>query len=294
MVLQLDPRLPLVWRDPHSVQFGVDAPVVVLEALSNAEERMVAALVSGVTRGGLELVAESAGVTAACAALLLERLAPALRPPAGNTAAAPPQIESSISGVMVSGAGSTAEHVRAAIIGTRWHSGSEPATAATRLAVIVAHYVVDPADRGRWLRRDIPHLPIVLGDTQARLGPFVEPGNGPCLHCLELHRTAKDPAWPAIASQLWGRQSPIESPLFAGELAAQARRMVITRLAAGASDEAVSVTIDAASGIRRFATWVRHPECGCGAPPGIDSGAAPLPAAVATLPKRGAAALAHV
>ena len=260
MVLQLDPQLPLVWRDPHSVQFGVDSPVAVLQGLSNAEERMIAALVAGVSRGGLELVADRAGVDRGVVTLLLERLAPALRSPA-RSIVPPGSMEPPLSGVVVTGVGATADRVRSSIVGARYPSAvpAEP-TRGVRLAVIVAHFVVDPADRGRWLRRDIPHLPVVLGDTSVRLGPIVEPGAGPCLHCLELHRTDADAAWPAIATQLLGRRSALDGALLAGEVAGIACRRALARLA-GARDDAVATTLE--NGEASSREWAPHPECGC-------------------------------
>lgn len=61
MALALDPRIQRVWRSPHALQFGVDAPVLVLDPVGSVEERMLAALASGVSRGVLEVVAQTAG-----------------------------------------------------------------------------------------------------------------------------------------------------------------------------------------------------------------------------------------
>ena len=72
MVLRLDPRLPLLWRTPSSLQFGVDDPPVVLEAVSAAEERMIAALRVGVSRSGLEMISATAGGRHGEAAALLD------------------------------------------------------------------------------------------------------------------------------------------------------------------------------------------------------------------------------
>ena len=77
--------------------------------------------------------------------------------------------------------------------------------------MLVGHYVLEPARHRRWLRRDIPHLPVVFSDGEIRVGPLVEPGHGPCLYCLELARVDEDPAWPAIACQLVGRDAPTET-----------------------------------------------------------------------------------
>src|SRR5690606_13892242 len=110
-----------------------------------------------------------------------------------------------------------------------------PDAGAPTVVVLVGHYVLEPADHGEWLSRDVPHLPIVIGDTGAVVGPFVEPGVGPCLHCLQLHRTDTDAAWPAIAAQLWGRRSAAETPGFAAELASIAHRVLRERHEGGPS-----------------------------------------------------------
>src|SRR3954453_14492800 len=80
MVLALDPRIPRVWRTPHSIQFGVDDPVLVLDGVSAADERMLVALAAGVTADGLQLVADRARAPDTAVATLLERLAPVLTP----------------------------------------------------------------------------------------------------------------------------------------------------------------------------------------------------------------------
>lgn len=310
MPLQLDPRLPLVWRSPQSLQFGVDRPPVILETVTSAEERMIAALVTGVTRPGLAVVAERAGASSDDVETLLDRLSPALRTPEDRALLG----GASRGDVVVSGDSLTAVRVRTALAAAglaelappfdRAHlssstagsltanssaanSSAEPTTPS--LAVVVAHFVVDPVDQGRWLRRDVPHLPIVLGDTGAQLGPFVEPGLGPCLHCLERHRTDADAAWPAIASQLWGRVSPAESAMLAIEVAAIAVRMVSRRLADGPSAAAVSVALDAETGQRVSREWQPHPECGCASPPGSGSAGGRLRAVETIPPTRGEA-----
>ncbi|MHB1173430.1 MAG: TOMM precursor leader peptide-binding protein, partial [Lacisediminihabitans sp.] len=80
MALKLDPRLPLVWRSPSSLQLGVDSPPVVLHNVSNAQERMIAALVPGVSRPGLSMIAREAGAAEPEVVSLLSALGPALGP----------------------------------------------------------------------------------------------------------------------------------------------------------------------------------------------------------------------
>ena len=52
-----------------------------------------------------------------------------------------------------------------------------------------------------WRSRDIPHLPVVIDGPSATVGPLVG-GIGPCLRCLDLYRTDRDPLWPALLTQL--------------------------------------------------------------------------------------------
>ena len=101
-------------------------------------------------------------------------------------------------------------------------AGSQPGR--VDVAVLVADFVIPPSRYTRWLRDDVPHLPVVFSDRVVRIGPFVTPGSGPCLHCVELHRTDDDPAWPAVASQLLGRRSPLDTQLLGAEVATRVTR----------------------------------------------------------------------
>lgn len=265
MILQLDPRHPLVWRSPTSLQFGIDDPQVRLEEVTGSQERMIAALVVGIARSGLDLIARSSGADAQAVDDLLRSLRGALV--RGAQVLAP-------AAIVVAGVGETAERMSSLLSGagiTPHPIGADTARAGETAdpAVIVAHFVVDPALHGVWLRRDIPHLPVVLGDVAVRVGPFVEPGTGPCLYCLERHRIDDEPAWPAMAAQLWGRRSPLDSGLVAAEVAAAATRMILERFGAGAPPRrASSLLIDAVSGTVTRRVWQAHPECGCAALPG--------------------------
>ena len=44
MILRLDPRRALVWRDPHTVQLGVDPVVAVIDDIGDGEARLLGAL----------------------------------------------------------------------------------------------------------------------------------------------------------------------------------------------------------------------------------------------------------
>ncbi|MBX3092129.1 MAG: TOMM precursor leader peptide-binding protein [Cryobacterium sp.] len=285
MTLTLDPRYPLVWRSPSSLQIGVDRPLVVLDDVTIGHERMLAGLAIGLTPPGLRLLGTQSGESHSDIEGFRRAIEPALAKPRASHA----------SSVVVSGSGPTADRLlrRLAEAGLKPRSigrrpeeitvdiADGPADGHTdgtaeepAFAIVVAHFVVNPAVRGMWLRRDTPHLPIVFGDTSATLGPIIEPGIGPCLYCLELHRRDADPAWPAIASQLLNSRSPAESPFFASEVAAVAARLTLARVTGAGSVENESITIDEASGAIARRRWQRHPECAC---IGIDGVSGPVP-----------------
>ena len=129
-------------------------------------------------------------------------------------------------------------------------------------AIAVGHHVLPPELHGHWLRRDVPHLPVVLTDFATVIGPVVLPGDGPCLHCLELHRRDADPAWPAIAAQLLGRSSMAESAAGASEAAAVVAR-VIDAWTNGREVGRAAIRLDAATGERSEQILPAHPDCGC-------------------------------
>jgi bacteriocin biosynthesis cyclodehydratase domain-containing protein len=164
--------------------------------------------------------------------------------------------------VLVDGIGSTAHHVRTLLANLKIAQpapGDDP-----ELAVLIGQYVFSPERHGRWLRRDIPHLPVVFSDSAARVGPLIEPGRGPCLTCLELAHVDDDPAWPAIACQLALRQAPSETPRLSFEIAARVAGLVQDRLETGRSILfARSLQLDARDGTITGFVHRLHERCGC-------------------------------
>jgi bacteriocin biosynthesis cyclodehydratase domain-containing protein len=259
MVLRLDSRFPLVWRTPTSVQIGVSTPQVVFERLTEPVEHMLAALSIGVTRSGITMIGRKAGASAGEISALLADLAPVL--------ASPPNPRRTPTVVLV-GVGPTAERIAAvlAAAGVNLRLAAS-ATAAENeeceFAIAVGHFVLQPELYGLWLRRDLPHLPVVLSDTEVAIGPVVEPGSGPCLYCLHRHSTDADSAWPAMATQLFGRRSPSDDEIVASEVAAIVARLTLGRLETGAAFAHESIHIDVATGSLTTKRWSRHPSCGC-------------------------------
>ena len=265
MILKLDPRWPVVWRTPHSAQVGIDPPKAVLEDLTLTQERMLSALILGISAPGMKLLRED---TPGERDRLLDTLAPALsRARTGDTE---PVVAISGRGTLVTALSELLGRSGIRVLLTA--DNRPPDELSPAVAVLVGRWVLTPDIQSHWLRRDVPHLSIVFSDTGVTIGPVVTPGAGACLRCIELHRTDADPAWPAIASQLHGLGGGAETPILAAEAAAIAFRMLMATLeeprAPDGSDGAESIHIDAESGERTIRHWMQHPECGCG---GIDS-----------------------
>lgn len=259
MVLRLDPRLPVVWRSPTSVQVGVDPAVAVVEDLGGGGERLLAALVGGISESGYAMLARTAKVSPDEAAALLATLRPAF-----VGAEEPPG-----SPVAVLGEGALARAI-AGLLEAEGRLGPEHGAG---LVVLVADEVLAPAEHGRFLNRDVPHLPVVVTDQGVVVGPFVDPGSGPCLYCVQLTRTDEDAAWPAIATQLLGRPPRDPGRLAVAEAAAFTVRRILERRGP-AEGPALSWRLAADGGLSARG-WARHPGCSCAALPGTGSADAP-------------------
>jgi hypothetical protein len=262
MVLRLDPRWPLLWRSPSSVQFGSDEPAAVLSEVSEGEDRLIATLASGISETGFAMLAESLGVPADRCQGLLEVLAPVLE----REAESPSRVAA------VLGDSALARSVASLLSSARVLGSPEDAA----VVVLVADWVVAPADHLRWLNRDVPHLPVVVAERGVTVGPLVEPGVGPCLYCVHLGRVDTDAAWVAIATQLLGRPPRELGSLEVAEAAVFTVRRVLERLR-GEGAGGVSWRLDAEGGVSSRG-WAPHPECRCAAPAGTDWAAVPDPA----------------
>jgi len=282
MAIRLNPRFPVVWRSPDTIQVGVDHPLLVLSGVTTGLEIVLSALQDGIPRSGAIMLGERAGASAAEVSALIEALHPALLadgccPPPGTIAAASGQI------VCIDGAGPTADRVRLLLhdLGLRSlelaAAGLTTSAGVVRpaFAVIIGDYVLDPGRHTRWVRRDTPHLPVIFSDSQVRIGPLVEPGEGACLRCVELDHVDRDPAWPALACQLVSRRSLAESVRISVDVAARVASIVHDRLSMGTSEltstatSSTSLLIDVGTGTVRRRVHRPHERCGCRSLSGI-------------------------
>ena len=282
MILRLDPAVPVVWRAPDVVQLGIDPVVCVFEGAASAIERLLAALAVGTPESALPVIAETAGVGERFAAALLDAVRPALLPEAAASAAAPGapdprdprrlRIAVEGDGPAARALASVLRSLGAALVDSIPGLGADPDDEAAGIdaAVLIGGYAIAPRRHGLWLRRDIPHLGVVFGERGVRIGPFVEPGVGPCLSCLDLERRDADEAWPIVAAQLADKRAPAESAGFAASATLRIARELLAHLLDG-SRELVDHTLELRADDPRAETRVRHApdaRCGCRALPG--------------------------
>ena len=196
-MLKLDRTHTMLWRSTTTVQFGADQPIVILPDMTSATERIIAVLSAGVSDVSLTAIAAQLGLTPAELKELLARLEPVL---------VPNPIDRSWR-ITIDGSGLTADWLSEMLE----KAGHHVVSTTPDLGIIIGHHVLLPDQAGSWLRRDIPHLPVIFGDTHVRIGPFVTPDDGPCLHCMYLQLAIDDPCWPLLASQLLVRASDLET-----------------------------------------------------------------------------------
>lgn len=136
--------------------------------------------------------------------------------------------------------------------------------------VVLAAVGAIHADAGEpWLRRGVPHLPLVVQAHRVQVGPLITGGAGPCLSCMDLHRRDRDAAWPTLLSQLspvWplrpGPPVTLESTL--GAMATGVAAMMVHTCLDGQpvpGDVSLELSLPWPAALSR--RWLRHPLCGC-------------------------------
>ncbi|MFM9034992.1 MAG: TOMM precursor leader peptide-binding protein [Mycobacterium sp.] len=268
-----DPRRAVLARPPAGLSCGGLAEV--LRAMSvpatRAELAVVAARHGLADAGGLDaLVGQlvAAGVVRACGGARGGRTL-SIRVHGGG-----PLSELLTEGLRCSGAR----------VSRSSHPNATGAPAGVDLVVLADTLAADPRlVRDLQLYR-VPHLPVRLRDGSGVVGPLVIPGLTSCLVCADLHRTDRDPAWPALAAQLRGVVGVADRPavLATAALALSQLQQVIAAVRAahalGAPAPAtMNATVEVDVATRRIVTrrWVRHPLCGCWRPPPAPAEPAP-------------------
>ncbi|MFG3599106.1 TOMM precursor leader peptide-binding protein [Micromonospora chersina] len=125
-----------------------------------------------------------------------------------------------------------------------------------------------------YARRRQPHLLVDLRGGVPVIGPLVRPPVGPCLRCLDLHRTDRDPEWPALAAQLAaddGDRACAATTRLAATAYAAAE--ALTQLDGGTPETLGCAVEIPGPGRFRHRRWPPHPSCECSGRRPIRSGA---------------------
>jgi bacteriocin biosynthesis cyclodehydratase domain-containing protein len=302
--LRLPARAPVVWRDPWSLQIGVERVHAVVDDVTAGQAEFLAAVSSGLGAGGISAVVVQVGCDRAEAADLVRRLGPVVLPPPSPVGSGRHPV------VRLAGRGTLADEVgrllESCSVGVLLEDADSAAAArgptdgaGSHVGVVVGGLVPDPVVTTKWLRQDVPHVLLRVGDRSVRVGPVIVPGVTACARCLHLHDGDDDPAWPAIAGQLAALPAAPPPLLVLREAAVRTVRRVLALTRAGGGDDddtrggdqpAEVVRIDLDTYEVSSSVVLPHPDCGCGAPPGTGSADARRPGPVRSGPTRAAGA----
>ena len=174
MFVQINPAIPIVWRDHSSAQAGIDPVLVRFDDVDDLTARALGELVKGTSTSRLLALLgarRSAELQARCG----PALGPLPRPTLPRIAVIGKHSQSELIASVVSGASSSV----LCGVSTNAVNVSE-----IDLAVLVSNFVISPIDSQPWLANDLPHIPVVFTESGAIVGPLVRPGHTPCLACI--------------------------------------------------------------------------------------------------------------
>jgi len=282
MRFALDPAMPVLLRPDGAVQIGWDPRRAVLirppmGLTSGGLAAVLRALAVPMSFDHARRLAGLHGLTDAdgFSALLAELVtAGVLRPdgcdgrPAGRALSIRVHGDGPLSELLADGL-----RCSGARVGRTTHGNA--VGAATRMDLVVLADTLAPDPR---LVRDlhgagVPHLPVLVRDGAGVVGPLVIPRLTSCLTCADLHRTDRDPAWPALAAQLREVVGTADRPtlLATAALALGQLQQIIVAVrgrpglspAPAPATLNATVEVDVGTGAIRARRWVRHPLCGC-------------------------------
>ena len=137
------------------------------------------------------------------------------------------------------------------------------------LVVLASTDPVDTVLRAALAGGRVAHLVAGVRETTAVVGPLVLPGRTGCLHCGDLHRADRDPAWPVVAAQLVGIRRRREEPcdvVLATVAASLAALQCLAHLdGRPAAATGASLELSLTDWRLRRRGWPAHPRCDCGA-----------------------------
>jgi hypothetical protein len=287
------PGLRILRRDAKTVQLGLDWPGVgvlretrglravlgSIDGFRDASGVVLAATATGVPREECE---EALAVLVECGAVV-DQARRSLRAVRGQGAISEASLSSlwllagpghdvqsllrarSEAAVWVDGTGLVADTVRE-LMGAANVAVSATAAQAT-IVVVASDSEPDRARADATMRSGLPHVWAYVRELVGVVGPFVLPGQAPCLRCVDAARTDLDPAWPTLLESSAAkplRVAPCD-PLLATLVAAWAAQEVAL-WTSGIRPQSYGQVIEVPHGCGpvEAAVFEVHPYCGCG------------------------------
>ncbi|MFW6775662.1 hypothetical protein ACOACO_15370 [Nocardioides sp. CPCC 205120] len=143
-------------------------------------------------------------------------------------------------------------------------AGTPPPTPACTVHVAVGE--LDRAVVDELVRRDEPHLVLVLRAGGVRVGPFVVAGTTACQRCVDAGVSEEDPRYPLVVSQAATSGPGLAPPPVDPGLARWAVGWAVSdvlRFVDGGLPTTWSATVDLDGSMPVRTPWARHPWCGC-------------------------------
>ncbi|HEU5271415.1 MAG TPA: hypothetical protein VFU36_15925 [Jatrophihabitans sp.] len=136
------------------------------------------------------------------------------------------------------------------------------------LVILTDPVPVEPAIRDSLHLDGLAHLSVAVHGSRAVIGPLVIPGRSSCLRCADLHRSERDPCWPALAVQLAARAKhrAISEVALCVATAGLAAGQALSYID-GQRPETIGGTVEwqLPEWRLRRRSWPPHQECDCGA-----------------------------
>ena len=248
---RLNPNAPLLWRDERTLQLGDESDLRFAADVPWVEP-LLSRLRSGFRRGAFDVIAHAAGAPREAARALLARLDPVLLDdvPAARSA----WVES------ISGLDDRSEYRLREALADEGITLVDPAHPSA-VGVVLVPGAAATLQFARFLREDVPHLPVSFEPGRVTVGPLVIPGVSACLACRDAQERDRDPAWPLLHAQLIGRDP---GPVRAAQVA-EAGRLTAMLLGDDENDIGRSVRVSA-DGSQTWRSVTFHEECLCRAP----------------------------
>lgn len=266
----LDPTMPVLLRPDATVQIGWDPRRAVL---ARPPEGMDAGALAAVLRAmyspmsRTELRRLATGFDDLLDGLLAAGVVRELPPtPAGRCLSIRVNGGGPLSDLLAEGLRCSGARVSRASHGT-----AAVAPAGVDLVVLADNLAADPRLVRDLQTRGVAHLPVLMRDGAGVVGPLVLPGRSACLCCVDLHRTDRDPAWPALAVQLrdlvgsGDRATVLATVALALGQLQQIITAVQNRPAPAPVPATLGATVEVDVGAQSIVArrWARHPLCGC-------------------------------